>query len=129
MNGPDRRFFQSLKRVFQRGRDEALLVEFRAQLQFQFACRFVCEGHRGDLIDCCFSLGKYFDDAANQCGGFAGASRRLDDQAFVERSANALARRLVGFQMRYWVHAIPRISINGSRRSSCLFFFAERNSS
>ncbi len=77
---------------------QPFLVQFLAQAQFQFARRFVRERHRDDVVDRRFPCAEHRDDALHQFRGLAGAGRRFDDQAFVQRIADALARRFVGFE-------------------------------
>ena len=64
MNGSDRGLFQTLQRVFERRRFEALLIELLAQTQFQFAGGFVREGDGGDFVDGRFLLAQ----APRRCG-------------------------------------------------------------
>ena len=63
---------------------------------------------------CC----KHRDDSAHQRRGLAGACRRFDDQALVERLLDPAPRLGVGYCARGRAHAMPRISVSGSSRTS-----------
>ena len=69
----------------------ARAVEFLAKTKLQFAGGLVGKGDGNDAIDGGEAAGQHGDNARDQLGGFAGAGRGFDQQAFGQRSANALA--------------------------------------
>ena len=124
MDGSDGGFFQMFERVLDVGAfggsfgRDARAVEFLAQAKLQFAGGFVGERDRDDMADGGEAARQHGDDAGDQFGGFAGAGRSFDKQAFGERGTNAFAGGAV-VELRLnckgcQSHGECRISISGS---------------
>src|SRR5439155_162477 len=86
-------------------------VEFNPEPQPQLAGGLACECNGDDPVDGGFPGFKSVDDAANQFGRLAGAGRRLNDQALVERITDSLPGGFVP------AHAVSRTSFKSGRRA------------
>ncbi len=97
MDCSDRGFFQMFERVLDVGAfggsfgRDARAVELLAQPKLQFAGGFVGERNRNDMADGGEAAGQHGDNAGNQFGGFARAGGSFDEQAFGERSTDAIS--------------------------------------
>src|SRR5688572_4948814 len=67
-------------------------IELLPQPYLQFAGRFVRERDSDDAVDRGEALREHLDNAGYQLRGLAGARRRFNDQALIQRFANAVAR-------------------------------------
>ncbi len=132
MDRADGRFFEILQGFFQLGRARRLpsFIELLAKAKFQVASGFVRKRNGGNTFYGRAPRLEHCHDPMHQLGSLAGAGRGFDDQALIERFPNAPASLVVRDRAcSRRVHAIPRISIRGSSRSSRRSFFVSRRSS
>ena len=89
------RFFEACPPCGARGGLLACPLQLHAHAQLQLAGRLLGEGHGDHALDIAAAFGEHRDQPRHQLAGLAGARRRLDDHALVERSPDAVARVLV----------------------------------
>src|SRR6266852_1308505 len=126
MDGADGGFFQMFERVFdvdslvRRTGCIAGAVEFLTEAKLQLARGFIGEGDGDNVIDCGKAARRHADNAGDQLCGLARASGGFDQEAFRERSADALARRtVIELYFKCRRHGMPRSSTSGARGPAC----------
>jgi hypothetical protein len=136
MDGANGGLFQMFQGVFDvralnssfRGNTRA--VQLLAKTKLQLAGGFIGERNSDNTTDGGEAVSQHRDNARDQLGGFAGAGRGFDQQAFSQGVSNALAGGAV-VQLRLLdrgcCHGECRIWISGSSRS-CGFRFTRVSS-
>ncbi len=99
----------------------ARALDLGAQPQLELAGGLLGERHRHDSAKLGAPARQRRDDPVDQCGGFAGAGRGLDDERGVEVVADTIAHALIGDLLRRDRFCLCRFVISSSASFSEIF--------